>query len=69
MEQAFEVNSTDAEVVYNLIELYLLEFKYSKAKSLIKWYQSKRTTLNTFDKSIDYYDQKIGLFQSYLQCI
>jgi hypothetical protein len=57
----------DAEVIYNLIELYLLEFDYRRAKRMIKYFYDKKEKLETFDKDIEFYDQKISLFQKFIE--
>lgn len=67
IENAFELNALDAEIIYNLIELYLLEYRYTKAKKLIQYYYNKHEKLQTFDKEISYYDEKISLFESFVE--
>lgn len=66
IEQAFQIHHFDAEVVYNLIELYLLEFQYTKAKKMITYYFKHHNKLETFDKAIDFYDEKISLFKDFV---
>ena len=67
LENAFDINNLDAEVIYNLIEVYLLEKSYGKAKKMISYYQKKHTKLQTFDKELAYYDQKISLFDNFVK--
>ncbi len=67
LQQAFDLHSMDAEVIYNLIELYLLEFDYRRAKRMIKYFNDKKDKLETFDKDIAFYDQKIALFQKFIE--
>ena len=67
LQQSFDLHSTDAEVIYNLIELYLLEFDYRRAKRMIKYFNDKHDTLETFDKEIGFYDQKVALFQKFVE--
>lgn len=69
LKKAFEQSKMDAEIVYNLIEINLLEHLYDDAKDLIKYYYKHREKLQTFGNSIEYYDQKIGLFKEYLSKI
>jgi len=66
LKDAFHINGTDAEVIYNLIELYILEHKYKKAKDMIKYFYKHREKLQTIDKAIDFYDQKISLFEKFI---
>ena len=66
MEQAFDLHQYDAEIIYNLIELYLLERRYSDASSMISYYHKIHDELETFDKDISYYDYKIALFEKFV---
>ena len=66
LKDAFHVNNTDAEVIYNLIELYILEHKYKKAKDMIKYFYKHRDKLQTIDKSMEFYDSKISLFEKFI---
>lgn len=66
VENAFEINNMDAEVIYNLIELYLLERRFRKAEEMIKHYFAYHHDIKSFDKDISFYDTKIDLFQKFL---
>jgi tetratricopeptide (TPR) repeat protein len=66
LKDAFYVNNMDAEVVYNLIELYILEHKYKKAKDMIKYFYKHREKLQTIDKDMHFYDNKISLFEKFI---
>ena len=66
LKDAFYINGKDAEVVYNLIELYILEHKYKRAKDMIKYFYKHRDKLQTIDKKMDFYDQKISLFEKFV---
>lgn len=66
LKDSFSLNNKDAEVIYNLIEIYILEQKYKKAKSLISYFYKHRDKLQTVDKEIDYYDNKITLFEKFI---
>lgn len=67
LEEAWDLNNKDAEVIYNLIEIYLLEFDYGRAKRMIAYYQKNHDKLQTFDKEIGFYDQKVDLFDKFIQ--
>lgn len=67
LEEAWSLNNKDAEVIYNLIEIYLLEFDYRRAKRMIQYYQKNHAKLQTFDKEIGFYDQKVELFDRFIQ--
>lgn len=67
LQQAFDLHNTDAEVIYNLVEIYLLEFDYKRAKRMIKYFYDKHDKLETFDKDISFYDTKIWLFAKFVE--
>ncbi len=62
-------DSLDAEVLYNLIEINMLEHNYEEADSFIKYYYNNRDNLNCFEKDIEYYDDKVSLFKTYLETL
>lgn len=66
LENAHLLNSYDAEIIYNLIELYLLEHRYTKAKKLIQFYYDNKEDLEMYDKKESFYSHKMNLFSVYL---
>jgi tetratricopeptide (TPR) repeat protein len=66
LKDSFSINNKDAEVVYNLIEIYILEQKYKKAKNMINYFHKNREKLQTIDKELNYYDDKISLFEKFI---
>lgn len=66
IEDAFAINDKDAEIIYNLIEIYLLEHDYKRARKIIKHYHKYHKQIQTIDKDIDYYDMKILLFEKFI---
>lgn len=69
LEKAYEINKLDAEIIYNLIEIYLLEKKHNKAKKMIEMYYKEKENLSLFGRPIEFYDEKINLFNQYLKNI
>jgi hypothetical protein len=67
LKDSFSLNNKDAEVIYNLIEIYILEQKYKKAKSMISYFYKHHQKLQTIDKNIDYYESKIALFDKFIK--
>lgn len=67
LRDSFTLNNKDAEVIFNLIEIYILEHKYEKAKNMIKHYHKNHKKLITIDKTIDHYDDKISLFEEFVK--
>ena len=66
LKDAFTMNNRDAEIIYNLIEIYILEHKYKKAKDLITYFYKHHAKLEIIDKKLDFYDHKIGLFEKFI---
>ncbi len=59
----------DAEIIYNLVEINLLEHNYESVSYYIDFYNKNRDKLNCFEKDISFYDEKISLFKNYLNII
>lgn len=66
LKDSFSINNKDAEVIYNLIEIYILEQNYKKAKSMISYFYKNHKNIQTIDKDMDYYDNKIALFEKFI---
>lgn len=67
IEKAFESNQYDAEIILNLIEMYVLEKRTSLANKHIAYFHSiEQSTLQCFDREVSYYQNKIALFEEYL---
>ena len=67
LERSHNLHTFDAEIIYNLIELYLLEKKYRKAQDLITFFYENKDDLEVYDKKLSFYDSKMKLFSAYLQ--
>lgn len=67
IKDAFYISKNDAEVIFNLIEIYIMEQMYEKAQEMISYYHKNHKDLNIIDKTIEFYDQKISLFQEFLK--
>jgi len=67
LRDSFSINNKDAEVIFNLIEIYILEHKYEKAKNMIKYYHKNHVNLITIDKDITHYDTRINLFEEFIK--
>ena len=59
LKDAFVIDSKDAEVVYNLIQLYILEQEYKKAQEMISYFNKNKNSLKFVDKELDFYQTKI----------
>lgn len=67
LRNAFSMNSRDAEVIYNLIQLYMLEHNYTRAQEMIVFFYKYHEELKVVDKPIERYDKKIALFEKFLK--
>ena len=65
--KAFEVNSKDAEIILNLVEISILEKQRDKAKLYIHHYLQEKDELQFFDRKQMYYDEKIRIFKAYVE--
>ena len=63
LKDAFVIDNKDAEVVYNLIQLYILEQEYKKAQEMISYFNKNKNSLKFVDKELDFYQTKISLFE------
>lgn len=62
IKTSFKMNNKDAEVIYNLIQLYMLEHDYQNAKKMIDYFNMEHENLIVVDKDMNRYDRKITLF-------
>lgn len=69
IKKAFEQNKFDAEVIYNMIEIHLLEHKYNTARKMIEYFNKNKDKIETFWRDTEFYNEKIELFQEYLNNI
>jgi tetratricopeptide (TPR) repeat protein len=72
VEKAFDLaEKRDAEVIYNLVELYLLEHRYDKAKELIRHFfrLDKEWKLEVFDRYVEFYREKMDLYKKFLDIV
>lgn len=67
IKDSFAMNNKDAEVIYNLIQIHILEHEYKKAKCMITYFYKHRDKLQTIDKDIEFYDNKIWLFEKFIK--
>lgn len=66
LEKAFEQNGSDAEIILNLIEVMILEQDWKRARQYITHYYDNKENLQFFDRKVQYYDDKIRIFQEYV---
>ena len=59
-------DSLDAEVIYNIIQLSILDEDYEESEEMISYYYDNHAGLKIVDKPIEWYDKKVALFEKYL---
>lgn len=62
LNKAFQKNNLDAEVIYNIIQLAIMDDDFKEAKNKIIYYYDNHENLITVDKTIVRYDAKIRMF-------
>ena len=67
LRKAFKQASFDAEVVYNIIQLSILDEDYEESEEMISFYDDNHQNLKVVDKPIERYDKKISLFKKYVK--
>lgn len=67
LKDAFAIDDKDAEIVYNLIQLYILEQDYKKAQEMIWYFNKNKSWLKYIDKQADFYQKKISLFEKFIK--
>ena len=66
LKKAFKQNCLDAEVIYNIIQLAILDEDYEESQEMIGFFHERHPELKIVDKPIEWYDKKIALFEKYL---
>ncbi len=66
LKKAFNLNNLDAEVLYNMIQLSILDEDYEESKEMILFFHEHHDKLWVVDKPIFWYDKKIALFEKYV---
>jgi len=67
LRKAFKQDSLDAEVIYNIIQLSILDEDYKESGEMILFFYDHHSELKLVDKPIEWYDKKIALLKKYLQ--
>ena len=66
IRKAFKQNCLDAEILYNIVQLAILDEDYEESNEMIKFFYDHHSELKTVDKPIEWYDKKIALFERYV---
>lgn len=64
--KAYNLNPLDAEIIYNIVQLAILENKCKKAQEMVDYYFANSHQIQTFDKEKEFYDEKFKMFKEYI---
>ena len=67
LRKAFNQDSLDVEVIYNIIQLSILDEDYKESWDMILFFHDHHSELKIVDKPIEWYDKKIALLEKYLR--
>jgi len=66
LRKAFKQNCLDAEVLYNIIQLAILDEDYDESNEMIWFFHDHHSELKIVDKPLEWYDKKIALFEKFV---
>ena len=66
LRKAFKLNCLDAEVLYNIIQLAILDEDYDESDEMIWFFHDHHSELKIVDKPLEWYDKKIALFEKFV---
>lgn len=64
--QAHTIHEMDAEILLNLVELYILEKQHTHARRYIDYYFANLDEMVFLDRDQPYYDNKFAIFDEYI---
>ena len=67
LRKAFKQDSLDAEIIYNIIQLSILDEDYKESFEMINFFNNHHSELKVVDKTLDWYDKKVALFEKFLE--
>ena len=66
LRKAFKQDCFDAEVLYNIIQLAILDEDFEESSEMISFFHNHHWELKVIDKPIERYDKKIILFEKFM---
>ncbi len=66
LKKAFKQDCLDAEVLYNVIQLAILDEDYDESSEMIHFFHDHHWELKIVDKPLEWYDKKIALFEKFM---
>lgn len=67
LKDAFALDKYDAEVIYNLIQVSILDQDYKYAQQMISYFSKNQKNLKFIDKQLPFYENKISLFEKFIK--
>ncbi len=67
LKDAFALFDNDPELICNLVQVYILEKRYTSAEKMIKYYYKNVDRLEIIDKSLEHYQHNIAMFHEFLK--
>ena len=67
LKTAFKMNNKDAELIFNIIQIDILEKIYDEANDMIQHFFAHKSELETIEKPLEWYEKKITLLNKALQ--
>ena len=66
LKRAFKQDCLDADVLYNIIQLAILDEDYDESNEMIHFFHDHHWELKIVDKPLEWYDKKIALFEKFM---
>lgn len=66
VEEAYNLSKYDAEILYNLTQIYTLQHNYKSANRIISFYNKYKTKIVFLDKESSFYDRKFKIFEDFI---
>lgn len=67
VEEAYTMSKYDAEIIYNLAQIYTIQHNYKSAVKIITFYHKNKSKLVFIDKQSSFYDRKIKIFEEFIK--
>ena len=66
LRKAFKQDCLDAQILYDIIQLSILDEDYDEWSEMISFFHNHHSELKIVDKPLERYDKKIALFEKFM---
>ena len=66
LRKAFKQDCLDAQILYDIIQLSILDEDYDEWSEMISFFHNHHSELKIVDKPLEWYDKKIALFEKFM---